>query len=260
MGVEIVAIGPSGVTLKSGEEILATTVVWCAGMRANPLTRLFPVEHDHVSRILVDAFMRVKDVANVFAADDVAWAMMDDRHASIMSCRHGRPMGRFAGNNVVCDLFGLPMLPLRIVWYVTVLDLGSWGAVYTEGWDRQVVTKGEAAEEDQAGHQLPANLSAVDRESPGDPRGGRAGGAAAARNLSLVQRVQSRRLATPMSSSSAPADCAPRRRSTLSRVGFETSSRLVHRHLTGTSAGAPLSLIKTTNLAGFVLLAFRSTT
>ena len=71
--------------------------------------------------------------------------MMDDRHASVMSCQHGRPMGRFAGHNVVCDLFGLPMLPLHIPWYVTVLDLGPWGAVYTEGWDRHVVPKGEAA-------------------------------------------------------------------------------------------------------------------
>lgn len=145
LGVEVVAIGPAGVTLKSGEEIPAATVVWCAGMRANPLTRLFPVEHDRFGRIPVDAFMRVKDVANVFAAGDVAWAMMDDRHASVMSCQHGRPMGRFAGHNVVCDLFGLPMLPLRIPWYVTVLDLGSWGAVYTEGWERHVVTKGVAA-------------------------------------------------------------------------------------------------------------------
>src|SRR5262245_28367633 len=96
-------------------------------MRANLLTRLFPVEHDRLGRIPVDTFMRVKGVANVFAAGDVAWAMMDDRHASVMSCQHGRPMGRFAGNNVVCDLFGLPMLPLRIAWDVTVLDLGSWG-------------------------------------------------------------------------------------------------------------------------------------
>ena len=146
-GVEIVAVGPSGVTLGSGEEIAAATVVWCTGMRANPLTRLFPVEHDRFGRIPVDAFMRVEGVANVFAAGDVARAMMDDVHASVMSCQHGRPMGRFAGHNVVCDLFGLPMLPLRIPWYVTVLDLGSWGAVYTEGWDRHVVTKGEAAKQ-----------------------------------------------------------------------------------------------------------------
>ena len=147
LGIDIASISPSGVMLTSGEEIPAATVVWCAGMRANPLTRLFPVEHDHFGRIPVDAFMRVTGVANVFAAGDVAWAMMDDSHASVMSCQHGRPMGRFAGHNIVCDLFGRPMLPLRIVWYVTVLDLGPWGAVYTEGWDRQVVTKGEAAKQ-----------------------------------------------------------------------------------------------------------------
>ena len=42
------------------------------------------------------------------------------------------------------------MLPLRIPWYVTVLDLGPAGAVYTEGWDRVVVSEGAAAPELQA--------------------------------------------------------------------------------------------------------------
>jgi NADH dehydrogenase len=37
------------------------------------------------------------------------------------------------------------MLPLRIDWYVTVLDLGRWGALYTTGWDREVHTTGAAA-------------------------------------------------------------------------------------------------------------------
>jgi NADH dehydrogenase len=147
LGIDIASISPSGVMLTSGEEIPASTVVWCAGMRANPMTRLFPVEHDRFGRMPVDAFMRVKGVAHVFAVGDVAWAMMDERHASVMSCQHGRPMGRFAGHNVVCDLFGVPMLPLRLAWYVTVLDLGPWGAVYTEGWDRQVVTTGGAAKQ-----------------------------------------------------------------------------------------------------------------
>ncbi|HYW88738.1 MAG TPA: NAD(P)/FAD-dependent oxidoreductase [Chloroflexota bacterium] len=145
LGIDIVSISPVGITLGSNEEIPATTVVWCGGMRANPLTRLFPVERDRFGRMPVDEFMRVRGVANMFAAGDVACAMMDDRHVSVMSCQHGRPMGRFAGHNVVSDMFGLPMLPLHIPWYVTVLDLGSWGAVYTEGWDRHVVTKGAAA-------------------------------------------------------------------------------------------------------------------
>jgi NADH:ubiquinone reductase (H+-translocating) len=145
LGVDIAAISPAGITLKSGEEIPAATVVWCAGMRANLLTRLFPVERDPLGRIPVDEFLRVKGIANVFAAGDVACAQMDDQHASVMSCQHGRPMGRFTGHNAVCDLLGLPLLPLRIDSYVTVLDLGPWGAVYTEGWDRHVVAKGEAA-------------------------------------------------------------------------------------------------------------------
>jgi hypothetical protein len=42
-------------------------------------------------------------------------------------------------------LLGAPMLALHIDWYITVLDLGTWGAVYTEGWDRTVVSTGEAA-------------------------------------------------------------------------------------------------------------------
>ncbi len=144
-GIDIASISPSGVTLASAEEIPAATVVWCAGMRANPLARLFPVERDRSGRIAVDEFMRVRGVADVFAAGDVAVAMIAERHASVMSCQHGRPMGRFAGHNVVCDLLDLPMLPLRIPWYVTVLDLGPWGALYTEGWDRHVVSTGEEA-------------------------------------------------------------------------------------------------------------------
>jgi NADH:ubiquinone reductase (H+-translocating) len=46
---------------------------------------------------------------------------------------------------IISDLFDEPMLPLRIPWYVTVLDLGPAGAVYTEGWDRVVVYQGAAA-------------------------------------------------------------------------------------------------------------------
>jgi NADH dehydrogenase len=144
-GIEIGALTRDGIMLLNGEMIPAATVVWCAGMRANPLTAAFPVQRDRFGRLPIDGFMRVKGVANVFAAGDAAWAMVDDQHASVMSCQHSRPMGRFAGHNVVADLFGLPMLPLRIESYVTILDLGPWGAVHTEGWDRRVVSQGEPA-------------------------------------------------------------------------------------------------------------------
>jgi NADH dehydrogenase FAD-containing subunit len=144
-GVTVAAIDGHGVTLASGERIAAGTVVWCAGMRASPLTGQLPVARDRLGRVPVDDYLRVVGVPAVFAAGDVAVARMDDEHHSVMSCQHGRPMGRYAGYNVISDLFGEPMLALRIPWYVTVLDLGPAGAVYTEGWDRAVVSQGATA-------------------------------------------------------------------------------------------------------------------
>ena len=144
-GIAVAAVDAMGVTLADGEKIPAATVVWCAGMQANDLGRLLPVEKDRQGRVAVDEFMRVKGLPNVFAAGDAAWSMLDDPHTSVMSCQHGRPMGRYAGHNVVADLLGKPMLPLRIDWYTTILDLGPWGAVYTTGWDRQVIASGETA-------------------------------------------------------------------------------------------------------------------
>ncbi|WP_027581827.1 NAD(P)/FAD-dependent oxidoreductase [Bradyrhizobium sp. Ai1a-2] len=145
LGVKVAAVEPNAIVLSSGEIIPTQTVVWCAGMRASPLAETLDVERDRYGRVIVDQFMRVTGAANVFAAGDVACSFVDGVRPSVMSCQFARPMGRFAGHNVVADLFGQPMLPIHIDWYVTVLDLGAWGALYTEGWDRQVRTSGAAA-------------------------------------------------------------------------------------------------------------------
>jgi NADH:ubiquinone reductase (H+-translocating) len=147
LSVGVAAIDERAVTLSSGAVLAAATVVWSAGMRANPLTAEFGVDRDPLGRLPVDDYLRVGGVPAVFAAGDVAVAKMDDEHMSVMSCQHSRPMGRWAGYNVVGDLLGEPMKPLRIPWYVTVLDLGPAGAVYTEGWDRHVVASGEEAKD-----------------------------------------------------------------------------------------------------------------
>ncbi len=144
-GAGVAAVDARSVTLSGGEVIASATLVWCAGMRANPLTAQIGVACDRLGRLPVDDYLRVDGVDGVFAAGDVAAARMDDDHMSVMSCQHGRPMGRYAGYNVISDLLDAPMLSLRIPWYVTVLDLGPSGAVYTEGWDRKVVSRGDDA-------------------------------------------------------------------------------------------------------------------
>ncbi len=145
LGVRVDGLDGSEIRFDSGEVIATQTVVWCAGMRASPLAAGCGVATDALGRLPVDAELRVEGLSGVFAAGDSARLALDDGHATVMSCQHGRPMGRFAGHNAVCDLLGLPLLPLRIDWYTTILDLGPWGALYTEGWDRRVVATGEAA-------------------------------------------------------------------------------------------------------------------
>jgi NADH dehydrogenase len=147
-GVSLESLDGQSVTLHDGtasERIAAATVVWCGGMHANALAAQLPVTLDPLGRVPVDSFLRAEGVPGVFAAGDCARVLIDGTRPSVMSCQHGRPMGRYAGNNAVCDLFGLEMLPLSIDWYTTICDLGPWGAVYTEGWDRKLVSEGETA-------------------------------------------------------------------------------------------------------------------
>jgi NADH dehydrogenase len=155
--IQITSIDAHGVILANGETIPAETVVWCTGMRTSKLGQKLGVPLDHLGRVPVDEYLRVKGLNNVFAAGDSAWFEISEGHNNVMSCQHGRPMGRYAGHNVAADLFDAPMLALRIDWYVTVLDLGPWGAVYTEGWDRHVVETGETAKQTKRtinGHRI----------------------------------------------------------------------------------------------------------
>ncbi|HWS93392.1 MAG TPA: FAD-dependent oxidoreductase, partial [Mycobacterium sp.] len=100
-GVGAAMVTQRGVSLSSGERLQAATVVWCAGMRASSLAEQLPVARDRLGRVEVDDCLRVIGVPSVFAAGDVAAARMDDEHLSVMSCQHGRPMGRYAGYNVI---------------------------------------------------------------------------------------------------------------------------------------------------------------
>jgi NADH dehydrogenase len=58
-GIAVAAVDAAGVTLADGEKIPTPTVVWCAGMQANGLGHLLPVEKDRQGRVAVDEFMRV---------------------------------------------------------------------------------------------------------------------------------------------------------------------------------------------------------
>ena len=135
----VVAVDENGVTLDDGQRIGAKTVVCTTGERARSQTEQIPGERDFLGRLHVDSHLKVIGQQDIFATGDVAYAATDDlgNHA-LMTCQHAIVLGRHAGNNVAAQILGVDPTSYSQPKYVTCLDLGGWGAVYTEGWDRQV--------------------------------------------------------------------------------------------------------------------------
>jgi NADH:ubiquinone reductase (H+-translocating) len=146
LGAGVAALDETGVTLSSGEHIETETVIWAAGIRAAPLTAQIPAERDNFGRLLVDRCLQVPGVQGVFAAGDAARAACDDEgNYALMSCQHATRMGAFAGNNAAAELLGVPTRPYHQKAYVTCLDLGEAGALFTRGWERKVELVGDIA-------------------------------------------------------------------------------------------------------------------
>lgn len=144
----VAAVDANGVTLADGRHIESQTVIWTVGFRASPLTEQMNSTRDAQGRLHVDENLKVFGQDHVYAAGDVAYAATDDLgNFAAMSCQHAISLGRYAGNNVAADLLGVAPTPYRQPKYVTCLDLGVWGAVYTEGWDRQLKLVKEEAKE-----------------------------------------------------------------------------------------------------------------
>jgi NADH dehydrogenase len=174
----VTSIDADGLIASTGERIEAKTVIWTAGVRASSLTAQIDAERDAFGRLHVDSELRVKRVPTIFATGDVAYAATDDagNHA-LMSCQHAISLGRHAGHNVAADLIGHSTRPYSQPKYVTCLDLGAWGAVFTEGWHREVKLRG--AEAKALKHQ-------INSEWIYPPRGNRAEIFAAADPANLV--------------------------------------------------------------------------
>jgi NADH:ubiquinone reductase (H+-translocating) len=78
MGVEVrtdeavVRVTPTRVELKSGEELAAHTLVWAAGVQANPLAQALGVPTTRAGRVVVGPDLRIDGHDNAFAVGDVA--------------------------------------------------------------------------------------------------------------------------------------------------------------------------------------------
>jgi NADH:ubiquinone reductase (H+-translocating) len=71
-GTGIAAIDATGVALSDGRRVESETVVWTAGVAANPLVAQLGLPCDERGRVRVDGSLRVADLDNVWALGDCA--------------------------------------------------------------------------------------------------------------------------------------------------------------------------------------------
>jgi NADH dehydrogenase len=85
-GEQVVEIGPRSVTLRSGETIAAHTLVWAAGVQANPLVASLGLDRGPGGRVVVAPDLSVPGHPGVWVIGDAAHQLD----------RHGRPLSQVA--------------------------------------------------------------------------------------------------------------------------------------------------------------------
>jgi NADH:ubiquinone reductase (H+-translocating) len=94
-----------GVRLQDGEDVPTRTLVWCVGVRPDPLIEDVGVELAE-GRVVVDATLTVPGHPEVFACGDAAAVPDPGRPGKVtpMTAQHAERQGKLAGRNVAASL------------------------------------------------------------------------------------------------------------------------------------------------------------
>jgi NADH dehydrogenase len=69
----VAAIAPTRVTLKSGQVLKAHTLVWGAGLQANPIATSLGLELQKANRVSVEPDLSLSEHPEAFVVGDIAW-------------------------------------------------------------------------------------------------------------------------------------------------------------------------------------------
>jgi len=135
MGVEVrtgeavTCVTPTRITLGSGEELNAHTLVWAAGVQANPLAATLGVPTGRAGRIEVGRDLRITGHRDAFAVGDVA--AIPDGHGGVLPALAPVAMqsGRHAADEIIRSLHGRRSRPFRYLDKGTMATIGRRAAV-----------------------------------------------------------------------------------------------------------------------------------
>ena len=140
LGAAVTSVDDDGVTLASGERILAHTVFWGAGNSASPLAKLLGVPLDRAGRVIVESDLSIPGHQNVFAIGDIASVTMRDGRLVPAVAPAANQMGEHAANGIIRDLSGTSRTPFAYFNKGDLATIGRYravaaiGKVKMQGW------------------------------------------------------------------------------------------------------------------------------
>ena len=115
----------------NGTEIVPTsTVIWVAGVVANPRIAELDIEKDSIGRVLVNEYMEVPGMPGVYAVGDCAH-FKDPRSGQPIPPRAHTAVrqARVVAHNILAEIRGREKKPYRYANTVDAVSLGSSNAV-----------------------------------------------------------------------------------------------------------------------------------
>jgi NADH:quinone reductase (non-electrogenic) len=129
-GALVASVSPTRVTLKSGEELKAHTLVWGAGLQGNRLVQTLGLELQRGNRIGVGADLTVPDHPEVYVLGDAA-AIVDEKTQQVLPQLGSVALqgGEYAGETIARRAAGKDAKPFRYHDKGTMATIGRGAAV-----------------------------------------------------------------------------------------------------------------------------------
>jgi NADH dehydrogenase len=130
LGEVVASVEPTRVTLQSGKVIEAHTLVWGAGLQANPIVELLGVELQHGNRVPAEPDLSVGGHPEVFVVGDIAW-ITDSKTKAVLPQLGSVALqaGEHAGENIARLVAGKDTEPFEYHDKGTMATIGRGTAV-----------------------------------------------------------------------------------------------------------------------------------
>jgi len=129
-GMAVSSVEPTRVTLKSGEELKAHTLVWGAGLQGNPVVQSLGIELQRGNRIGVGPDLTLPDHPEVYVVGDIA-AITDAENEQVLPQLGSVALqsGEHAGGSIARRIAGETSKPFKYKDKGTMATIGRGAAV-----------------------------------------------------------------------------------------------------------------------------------